>query len=116
MSEINLCEMSNDDLKSLIASINDELASRVENTYYEITLESNQYKGSGKCWVQAVEDGKRGGFVDPYNVVKTDKYRTEKTYRLSPGKYLVNTVGSKSQDKRYYLVVAPDFTASQERL
>ena len=108
--------ITNDELKKMIDDINVELVSRVKKTYHEITIDSNIYKGTGKCWIQEIVDGKREGFVEAYNVIKTDKYRMEKTFRLVPGKYLVNECGSKSQDHRYYLIVKQDFIIEKEKL
>jgi hypothetical protein len=71
----------------------------------EVDLHYNPYKGTGKAWIQRIEDGKRTSFVDPYNVMK-DGYKGTKTYRLKTGTYLFNESGSKSRDSRSVFAVS----------
>lgn len=81
--------------------------------YYEFKTEANSYKGTGKTWIQKIEDGKRTDFVDPHNVDKPMRHYTEKTWRLKPGEYLVNETGTKSQDSRYKLRINKDGTTEK---
>jgi len=116
-----------DEIKEIINNLNEEELEQVrflveqkisekKGVYHELTIYSNAYKGTGKAWVQAYSDGKRADFVKPYNVEKIDKYQTEKTYRLTPGTYLVNNEGSKSADNRYKVIIDDNGNLTKESL
>jgi len=105
---INKTSLKNEEILKIIEILKSKIIA--EKEYHELALSSSQWKGTGKCWVQEINDGKRGEFVEPYNVDKPDRSTMEKIYRLSVGEYLINTKGSKSQDHRYKLKVLEDFT------
>lgn len=100
-----------DELNTIIEKAQEILLKRAKKPYLEVTIDANAFKGTGKCWIQRyTPDGVRGDFMDPVNVEKPSRYKTEKTFRLPPGLYLVNEAGSKSQDRRYKMLVKPDLT------
>lgn len=112
-ANLDLEKMSNEELKGMSGNISSILKRRSKKKYHELKIDANPYKGTGKCWIQRIEDGKRTSFVDPYDVEK-DRYKLEKTFRLQPGMYLVNTSGSKSYDKRYKIKINPDYTIEEK--
>lgn len=82
-------------------------AVKKEESYAEYNLSYNNYKGTGKAWIQRIEDGKRTTFVDAHRSDR-DGYKGSKVYRLKPGRYLVNDEGTKSYDDRREIVVHDD--------
>ena len=85
---------------------------RRNRQYYEITISSNVFKGSGKCWIRRIEKGVPSEFVNPVDVDCLE-CRTKETFRLSPGEYLVCEEGGKDYDSLYKIRVNPDFTAEE---
>jgi len=71
----------------------------------DLDLSYNQYKGTGKCWVQCMVNGAPTTFVNAIMKTPRDGYSGTKTFRLGDGEYRTCESGSKSSDKRVFITV-----------
>ena len=104
--DLELKKLSIEELNTLLKSVEAELESRTPAEGEVVTLEYNQYKGTGKCWIAIVDEKtlEKRGWVDAKSVQKNG-YKGTKIFMvpLKEGTcYQFNEAGSKSQDCRYF--------------
>lgn len=80
----------------------------------DFSVSAHQYK-AGKAWVcQATENwGVSGKFMNPTETIR-DGYETTKHFKLPNGKYIAETIGSKSSAKRIRLEIVDNVIVKQE--
>lgn len=103
-------ELKTLDLKQLLeleAEIKKEIEIKRTGKKYQLELNYNRYKGSGKCWVAEVDlDTKKIlGFIDSESNIKHDNYKGYKVFLLKDGNYLSCETGTKSCDNREYFKI-----------
>ena len=84
-----------------------EKCSEDNSNKYQLELNYNHYKGTGKCWVAHVDKKTKKilKFVNAESNVKNDKYKGYKIFLLRDGYYLSCETGTKSNDKRQYFEI-----------
>ncbi|WP_157109874.1 hypothetical protein [Thermanaeromonas toyohensis] len=118
---LNLAELSLDELKALSAAVAEEIKRRLRvGEGIEIVLETDGWydpRKNGGAYVAIVRDRPGGGvereFVDPVQKVydsKRRKYRAKWVFRALPGTRIEARIrsGSWRNEHRDYYVVGPD--------